>query len=297
MLDFMVKCLLKSLPTKSDEFFFTNHHEYEEIMELSGKIVAEKIQQELASEVKILKSQNVTLSLAVILVGDDLASVSYIRAKENVARKIGVDFRLFHFDRICRESQVLELIEELNRDANISGIVVQLPLPENFDSEKIVRAINPKKDIDGLLGKMPAPTVEAILELLKFYKVELIGNIVLVGHGRLVGEPLDKVLTARKIDYTICDSKTPDLEAKTQSADLIISATGVPGLIKPDMVSKSAVVIDAGTAESGGSVKGDVDPAVYEKVRAYSPVPGGVGPLTVVMLMKNLVEAARKGEN
>ncbi len=263
-------------------------------MILSGKVVAEKIEAYLATEVEELKGRGVILSLAVILVGEDLASLTYVKAKEKVAERLGVNFRIFHFSGECSQKQILELLDELNADKDIHGIIIQLPLPGSFDVENLINSIDPAKDVDGLRDGTQPPTVLAIMELLKFYEIPLQGNIVLVGHGKLVGQPLEKMLGKMGVKVGVCDSSTADLAEKTRQADILISATGKPGLITPEMVSGQAVVIDAGTAESGGSVKGDVLPSVYEKVKAYSPVPGGVGPLTVMMLMRNLVEAAKK---
>jgi len=266
-------------------------------MELSGKVVAQKIQEDLIAKVENLKSRGITPSLAVLLVGNDPASLVYVKAKETMAEKLGVDFRLYHFSGKCRAAQVLELIDELNNDPKVHGIIVQLPLPVGFDTEKIIKAIDPSKDVDGLSGEMSAPTAEAILALLEHYRINLEGDIVIVGRGRLVGQPLEKILKKRGLAPKVLDSTSANLEEETLKADILVSATGVPGLIKADMISKKTIVIDAGTAESKGEVKGDVVKEVYQKVKAYSPVPGGVGPLTVVMLMNNLVEAAKEGEN
>jgi methylenetetrahydrofolate dehydrogenase (NADP+)/methenyltetrahydrofolate cyclohydrolase len=263
-------------------------------MELLGTVVAEQIQKDLKVKVKNLKSRGINPSLAVLLVGDDPASVTYVRAKEKVAENLGINFRVFHFATNAREDQVLELIDELNNDPKLHGIIIQLPLPKDFDTEKIIKAIISKKDVDGLLGEFSAPPAEAILALLEYYHIGLEGNIVIVGHGRLVGKPLEKILKKRGLNPRILDSTSKNLKEETLKADILISATGVPGLIKPDMVTEKAIVIDAGTAESKGEVKGDVNKEVYKKAKAYSPVPGGVGPLTVMMLMKNLIETAVK---
>ncbi len=263
-------------------------------MELSGKIVAQKIQAELKKEIQNLKEQGTIPSLAVILVGENPASLTYVRAKEAVAEKLGVDFRLFHFAINARENQVLDLVNELNNNNRFNGIVIQLPVPAEIDAEEIIQAVDPKKDIDGLQGQITPPAAGAIIELMKYYHLSWEGDIVLVGHGRLVGEPLEKILVKQGLNPRIFNAQSPEIKHETLKAKILVAATGMPGLIKPEMVSSEAIVLDAGTAESGGKVKGDVEPAVYFKVKAYSPVPGGIGPVTVAMLMKNLVEAAKK---
>lgn len=255
-------------------------------MILAGKPVAEKIYQSFGT---------VEASLAVFLVGDDPASLAYVRVKEKRAQNLGIHFKLYSFQKIVSESKVIELIEELNLDDDINGIIVQLPLPEEFDVDKVLKKISPEKDIDGFFSeKFTPPTALAIMEILNYYHIELTGKkVVIVGFGRLVGKPLAKLLEKQGIKPFICTSNS-DIASETGDADVIISATGMPNLIKPEMIKDGAVVIDAGTAESHGKIHGDVDPAVFAKVFAYTPTPGGVGPVTVACLMKNLVEAIKK---
>ena len=263
-------------------------------MLLAGSIVAEKIYSQIRREIKELKEKKIQPFLATIIVGEDPVSLNFIKIKEKTAFNLGIDFKINHLPGIATEKSVLDLINELNKNKFIHGIIIQLPLPKNLDSQKIIRAIDPHKDIDGLLGKYLPPTATAILEILKFYQFDYRGKkITLVGHGTLVGGPLEKMLMTQGVEPLVCDSKTTDLKEKLLTSDIIISATGVPGLIIPEMVNEDAIIIDAGAAESGGKIRGDVDPRVYKKVKAYSPVPGGVGPVTVAMLMKNLIEAAK----
>lgn len=251
-----------------------------------GKPVAEKIYKSFKIESHP--------TMAVILVGEDLASLAYARAKEKKAENLGVGFKLFHLSGITNERKILELIDDLNKNKYINGIVAQLPLPEGIDTEKILKAISPEKDIDGFSGKFPSPTAQAILEILKFYNIDIKAKkVVIVGYGRLVGRPLAEMLKKEGFQPIICTSNS-DIASETIDADIIISATGIPGLIKSDMVRKDAIVIDAGTAESQGKIVGDVDIEIYDKVSAYTPTPGGVGPVTVACLMRNLVEAAGK---
>jgi len=253
-------------------------------MILYGKPVAEKIYKKL----KFGKP----LALAVVLIGEDPVNLAYVHAKEKKAKRFGVKFRLFHLPGIASERQISELINNLNRNKFINGIIVQLPLPESIDTEKILRLISPEKDIDGFSGDFTAPTAQAILEILEFYEINFQNKkIVIVGYGRLVGKPLADLLRKKGAQPIICTSNS-DIATETTDADIIISATGTASLIKSEMVSEKAVVIDAGTAESHGKIRGDVDPAVFKKVRAYTPTPGGVGPVTVACLMRNLVEAA-----
>jgi methylenetetrahydrofolate dehydrogenase (NADP+)/methenyltetrahydrofolate cyclohydrolase len=266
-------------------------------MILYGKPVAEKIYGQLKQEITKLQEKKFPISFGAILVGENLPSLKYIAVKEKAAQNLGIDFKLFQLPAITSQKKVEELIESLNTNKFISGIVVQLPLPEDFETDEILEKINKNKDVDGFLGSYPAPTAQAILEILSFYKIDLKNKkIVIIGKGRLVGRPLEKILKDKHLNYKICDSKTENLEQKTLQADILISATGEPGLIRPEMVKKEAVIIDAGTAESNGKLTGDVDQKVYEKVEFYTPTPGGVGPVTVACLLKNVVEAAKNNQ-
>lgn len=261
-------------------------------MILDGRQVADKIYKDLERKIEGLKKQNIQPFLAVVLIGDDPASLLYIKKKEEKADELGIGFKLYHFPTMASEHDVLNLIQDLNQNDSIHGIIVQLPLPKNIDTDKILKSITPEKDIESV-----SPAAQAILEILKYYNIDLNNKkIVIVGRGKLVGQPLEKILKSQNLDFIICDSKTPDLSSQLLSADIIISGVGEPRLISTDMISKKAIVIDAGTAESSGKIGGDVDPAVYEKVKSYSPVPGGVGPVTVAMLYKNLIEVTIRAQ-
>lgn len=261
-------------------------------MILDGNKVARKIYQDFTPRIKGLDFKP---CLAVILVGENLVNTTFIQGKEGIVKKLGFDFKLFHLPMVAPQKKVEELIFELNLNSTIQGIVVQLPLPAGFKTREILSKISPDKDVDGFSGDYPAPTAQAILEILKFYKINYRRkNIVIVGYGILVGQPLEKMLLEEGIKPMICNLKTRNLSKETQAAEILISAAGRPGLIKSNMVSSKAVIIDAGTSESCGKIKGDVEREVYKKVAAYAPVPGGVGPVTVACLMKNLVEAAKK---
>lgn len=264
-------------------------------MIMYGKPVAEKIYKELVNKVMQLKSHNIVPSVGVILVGEDRASIKYVAMKEEVAHKLGIDFRLFHLPGNISQKKVEELVCELGKNKIMSGLMIQLPLPANFKTEKILKMIPKVKDIDGLTGEKPTATALAIMEIIKFYKINLKNKyIVVVGKGRLVGAPLEKLLKEKNYNVIACDKKTVDIKDKLLKADVIVTGVGVPGLITTDLVKQSAVIIDAGTKEVDGKLQGDVDPKVYEKVSAYSPSPGGVGPVTVACLMKNIVKAAEK---
>jgi len=264
-------------------------------MILYGKPVAEKIQQKLRKEIAQLKEKNIIPSLAVILIGDDPVSLSYVKNKEETAEKLGINFRLYHLPSFSTETSLIALIEDLNQNKFINGIIVQLPLPKGFNVEKIIKTISSQKDVDGFSERYPAPTAQAILEMFKFYKINLEDKkIVLIGHGRLVGKPLEKLLTKRGIQPIVCDSKTKNLAEKTIGADVIISATGQPNLIRQDMISRESIIIDAGASELQGKIRGDLNYETYQKAKMYSPVPGGVGPVTIAMLMKNLLQATRE---
>jgi methylenetetrahydrofolate dehydrogenase (NADP+)/methenyltetrahydrofolate cyclohydrolase len=264
-------------------------------MILKGLPVAEKIYASLVKDIAFLKQENLTPTLAIILVGEDPASLTYVRAKEKRAQILEINFKLMHFSGIVPESKILALIDDLNKSQDVDGIVIQLPLPEGLDTDKILRKIHPDKDIDGFFSqRFTPPTAQAIGEILKFYEIDLKNKkIVVVGYGRLVGKPLAKFFQKQGIKPVICTSNS-DVASETADADIIVSATGIPGLIKPEMVSAKAIMIDGGTAESRGKIRGDVDPRVYAKVAAYTPVPGGVGPVTVACLMRNLIAAAKE---
>lgn len=262
-------------------------------MILDGNQVAGKIYKSLEPRIEKLKHNQVEPSLATVLVGEDPRSLSFIKIKEKASQNLGIVFKIFQMPAISSERNIIEKISDLNDDQSIHGIVLQLPLPKSLDENKIIETIAPEKDIDGLLGNFSSPTALAILELLKSYQIDYRNlKIVIVGHGRLVGKPLVKLFRNEKIEPIVCDLGTSNIREKTLSADLLISATGSAGLIGPKMVKEGAVLIDAGTAESNGRIAGDITPETYGKAKAYAPVPGGVGPVTVACLIRNLVSAA-----
>lgn len=267
-------------------------------MLLDGKKVSKNIKDKIANEVHhyLIKP-----CLAVIQIGDDEASNVYIRSKEKACTEVGIYFKHIKFGDTATEREIINKIIELNNDEYVNGIIIQLPLPEKFNEYKLLNLIHKDKDIDGLtdsnVGKLfkgknnlvPC-TPMGIIELLKEYEIPLEGkHAVIVGRSNLVGKPLAMLLLQENATVTICHSKTTKLEEITKTADILISAVGKKGLIKKSMIKENAVVIDVGISRVDGKLYGDVEEAVQEKASYITPVPGGVGPMTVAMLLKNVL--------
>lgn len=264
-----------------------------------GKKIRDEILADLAIKITRLERKP---TLAVFLVGNDPVSVNYVGLKQRLAEKIGIQVKLFHYQETTSENDVLQKIKELNQTTGVDGIMVQIPLPAHFNREKIVEAISPAKDVDGLryclnqASSFLPPVVLAIAKALEGSAADLENkSVLIIGHGFLVGDPLRRFLldqgkTKRLI---VLDQPAENLATIAQRADVIISATGQAGLVSSEMVSEGVVLIDAGTSEVGGELRGDIDPAAYQKSSFYSPVPGGIGPVTVAMLMSNLVGAGK----
>jgi len=275
---------------------------------IDGKKIAEDIYTELKEEVKNLEDKP---GLAVVLVGDDPASLVYVRNKERICKRLGLNYRLMRFPQSADKNEILSTIESLNSDKEINGIIVQIPLPEHLDPFEVVSAIDPLKDVDGLhpdnLGRLLSGkpriipcTPLGVIELLKRENIDIRGkNAVIVGRSNLVGKPLFHLLLSLDATVTVCHSKTRDLKEETSRADILVCAVGVPKLISADMVKEGATVIDVGINRIDDRLVGDVD---FENIMgiasAITPVPGGVGPMTVAMLMKNVITAYKlqKGE-
>ncbi len=268
---------------------------------LDGRAVAGEIRRELARRVASLPRPP---GLAVILVGDDPASEVYVRQKEKACREVGIASRLYRFPASAETEELLELIGRLNEDPAVDAILVQSPVPPQVDFEALVRAIDPEKDADGFhplnLGRMlrglpglrPC-TPRGVMELLERYSISARGRkACVVGRSLIVGRPLALMLLSADATVTVCHRHTTDLAFHTSQADILCVAVGKPGLITRDMVKKGAVVVDIGITRVNGRVVGDVDPGVREVAGALIPVPGGVGPMTVAMLLSNTVEAA-----
>lgn len=243
--------------------------------------------------------------LVIVLVGNDPASEVYVKKKIEKAAAVGINAKLEKLDEKTTQDQLIKLIEKLNNDREVDGFIVQSPLPKQIDQLKVTEAISPKKDVDGWtstnIGKMilgmsetflPA-TPMGVMKMLDYYKIEVKGkHVVVVGRGNVVGKPLSYMLLAKDATVTICHSKTKNIKEHTTKADILIAATGKANLITEDMVKTGASVIDVGTSRVNGKIVGDVDFENVIKKANCSPVPGGVGPMTVSMLISNVVEAA-----
>ncbi len=268
---------------------------------IDGKALAERVRAEVAEEARELGE----LGLATVLVGDDEASRIYITKKHEAAREVGIEGRDHHLPAETSEEEVVELVTSLNADDGIDGLLVQLPLPPHIDEARIVRAVDPLKDVDGLhpfnagqllLGRPThvGATPLGIMALLEEYDVELEGaDAVVVGRSDIVGKPVGLLLLHANATVTLCHSRTADLGAQTRRADILVVATGRAGLVAADDVGEGGVVIDVGVNRTPDGLRGDVDPAAAERARLMTPVPGGVGPMTIAMLLKNTVRAAR----
>ena len=273
---------------------------------LSGKEVSERIKEELKSEVSELKKQGIFAGLAVIIVGDDPASRVYVNNKKKACEQLGIYSEEYALSGETSEEELIELIERLNNDKNISGILVQLPLPSHINEKKILESINPKKDVDAFhpinVGKIMTGeydfvpcTPAGIMELIKESGVSVEGkDCVVIGRSNIVGKPMSMLLLHKNGTVTVCHSRTKDLKNKTKNADILVVAVGKPNFVTGDMVKEGAVVIDVGINRlENKKLVGDVDFESAEKIAgAITPVPGGVGPMTIAMLMKNTVKAA-----
>lgn len=270
---------------------------------LNGKDLSAKIKDEIkcASE-----EYTQTPILAVITIGDDAASAVYVRNKKKACEYVGFSFMHFDYLSEVKESVVIRKIKELNRDKTVNGILLQLPIPEHFNLEKIINTIDPRKDVDGLtttnMGKLLSGnygmipcTPKGILEILDYYNVSLEGkNVCVIGRSHLVGKPIAMLCSDRNATVSICHSKTKNLKDYTSKADVLIVAVGKKWLIDKSMIKKDAVIIDVGINSVEGKLYGDVNPNVEEKCSMLTPVPGGVGPMTVACLLKNTYQAYKE---
>jgi methylenetetrahydrofolate dehydrogenase (NADP+) / methenyltetrahydrofolate cyclohydrolase len=269
---------------------------------MDGKGLADRIRAEVARQVEELGE----VGLTTILVGDDPASEIYIKRKHDAATEVGIVARDYRLAESTSEHELLEHVEQLNRDDAVDGILVQLPLPAHVDEHRVIEAVDPTKDVDGfhpinagrlLLGEdgLVAATPTGIMTLLQEYEVPLEGaRAVVVGRSTIVGKPVALLLLAQHATVTICHSRTVDLGAQTREADVLVVAVGQANLIAPDMVKPGATVIDVGMNRTDEGLRGDVDPSVAERAGLLTPVPGGVGPMTIASLLRNTVDAARR---
>lgn len=273
---------------------------------IDGKAIAEEIQKELAAEVADLKERGIVPGLAVILVGDNPASKTYVRNKERASQKVGLYSEVHRLPESTSQKEVLDLIAALNRKPEIHGILVQLPLPSHIDQKACIEAIDPNKDVDGFhpvnVGRLQIGekcfipcTPNGIIELVERTGTPIKGaEAVVVGRSNIVGKPVGMLLMHRHATVTTCHSRTRDLAFHTKRADILVVAMGKPRVITGDMVKPGATVIDVGINSVDGKLVGDVDfESAVQVAGAITPVPGGVGPMTITMLLKNAIEAAR----
>ncbi len=277
---------------------------------ISGEELAAKIREDLAKEVEKLKARRIVPGLATVLVGEDPASQVYVRSKNRACQRLGIHSQQFNLSAEATQEEVENLVRKINDDPTFDGILVQLPLPSHLSEEKVLEAISLDKDVDGFhptnIGRLAMKgreplfipcTPNGVIALIEHAGTSIEGaNAVVVGRSNIVGLPTSFLLIHRNATVTVCHSRTRNLPEVTRGADILVVAIGRPRYITADMVKESATVIDVGVNRlPGGTLCGDVDfDAVKEKVAAITPVPGGVGPMTITMLLKNTVEAAKR---
>jgi methylenetetrahydrofolate dehydrogenase (NADP+) / methenyltetrahydrofolate cyclohydrolase len=278
---------------------------------IDGKALAEKVRLRIADDVAALKAKGIVPGLAVVLVGDDPASQVYVRNKVAACEKVGMKSLMHKLPATTSEAELLALVETLNRDATIHGILVQFPVPKQISQERVIATIAPNKDVDGLHAESAGALMQGVphfvsctplgcMEMLKdIGMTDLRGkHAVVIGRSNLVGKPMAMLLLHANATVTVCHSGTKDLPSITRQADVLVAAVGKPQFIKGNMVKNGAVVLDVGInrlpEESGGRLVGDVDFESVKEVASYiTPVPGGVGPMTITMLLQNTLMAAR----
>lgn len=272
---------------------------------IDGKKISAAIKDELKAKVEELKKQNVSITLAVIQVGSDPASSVYVKNKQKACEYIGINSLSYSLEDTTTEDELIKLVEELNDRKDVNGILVQLPLPKHINEDKVILAINPKKDVDGFhpmnvgalnIGQpgFVSCTPAGIIELLKRSNIQIEGKeCVIIGRSNIVGKPMAALLLKENGTITICHSRTKDLKEVTKRADILVVAIGKPKFITKEYVKEGAVIIDVGIHRNeNNKLCGDVDyDDVFDMVSAITPVPGGVGPMTIAMLMNNCVES------
>ena len=278
---------------------------------INGKEVSAQVRADAAAEVAQLKGSGIAPGLAVVIVGDDSASRVYVNNKKKACAEVGIYSEEYALPASTTQEELLALVQTLNRKKDINGILVQLPLPKHLDEKAVIEAIDPIKDVDAfhaanvgriMIGDfhfLPC-TPAGVMELLRSAKIEIAGkNCVVIGRSNIVGKPMAMLLLHQNGTVTICHSKTKNLPEVCQNADILVAAVGIPKFVKANMVKPGAVVIDVGMdRDEAGKLCGDVDFAEVEPVASYiTPVPGGVGPMTIAMLMKNTIMAARLQNN
>lgn len=278
---------------------------------IDGKALAKRIRQELKIECEELKKQGIKPKLAVIMVGNNPASKVYIKSKSKACDEIGIEYEEHLLEETITQQELNELIENLNNTEEVNGILLQSPLPEHLDIDKAFKTISYRKDVDGFtpssIGKLVmggdtfiSCTPYGVIKMLEEYNIDLTGkDVVIIGRSNIVGKPLSQCCLAKNATVTICHSKTKDLKKHTLRADILIAAIGKAKFVTKDMVKEGAVVIDVGiNRNEEGKLVGDVDFENVEKIASYiTPVPGGVGPMTIAMLMNNVIKATKEQNN
>ena len=275
---------------------------------LDGKAISKKVRGELKIKAEELRQKNIIPKLAVIMVGDDPSSKIYVRNKSKACEEVGIEFEEYLLDENIKNEELLNLIEELNNREDIHGILLQSPIPKHLDINLAFRTIKPEKDVDGFhpvnIGKLSlnqecfvSCTPFGIMRMLAEYNIDIEGkHAVIIGRSNIVGKPMIQCMLNKHATVTVCHSKTKNLSEITKQADILVAAIGKPKFITEDMVKDGAVVIDVGiNRNEEGKVCGDVDFENVSKKASYiTPVPGGVGPMTIAMLMNNIIKAAKK---
>ncbi len=274
---------------------------------IDGKVISASVKERVKGEVEVLKAKGITTGLAVIIVGEDPASKVYVANKKKACEALGIISEEYALPEDTTQEELLALIDELNNKKTINGILCQLPLPRHLDEQAVINAILPEKDVDAfhpqnvgkiMLGEydfVPC-TPAGIMEMLAYENIDITGKTcVVIGRSNIVGKPMGMLLLHKNGTVTICHSRTKDLTEVCKKADILVAAVGRPNFVTSDMVKDGAVVIDVGINRVDGKLVGDVDfEAVKDKCSAITPVPGGVGPMTIAMLMQNTLTAAKK---
>jgi len=274
-------------------------------MLLDGKLVSKEFEEKLKIKVaSLVEKYHRPPSLVVILVGENLASMSYVKSKEKACKRVGINGKTLRLSVDIKEEELLKIIDKLNKDETVDGMIVQLPLPDHINKDKVLNKVFPEKDVDGLsllnAGKLASrqkslqpATPKGIMMLLDYYKIPIKGkHAVIVGASNLVGAPMARLLLHRDATVTVCHIHTKDLAFHTKEADILVVATGVIDLVNGDMIKKGAVVVDVGINRLDGKIVGDVNfESCKDKASYITPVPGGVGPMTINALLHNVIEA------